>query len=74
MPKLVLMSRKPLGQTQLIVKTSRSSLDVGHDVSPRACAVFVNVTGSHVTFVAREFHVTMRLGLFLHLQLNANVL
>ena len=29
-----------------------SSLDVSHNVSPRACAVFVNVTGSQVTFIA----------------------
>ena len=57
MPKLVLKSRKPLGQTQIVTDSqdklsTRSSLDVGHDVSPRACTVFVNVTGSHVTFIA----------------------
>ena len=62
MPKLVLKSRKPLGQTKIVTdsqdkSSTRSSLDVCHDVSSRACAVFVNVTGSHVTFHAREFHV-----------------
>ena len=57
MPKLVLKSRKHLEQMQIVTgsqdKSSiRSSLDVGHDVSPRACAVFVNVVGSHMTFIA----------------------
>ena len=57
MPKLVLKSRKPLQQTQIVTgsqdKSSiRSSHDVSHDVSPRACAVFVNVAGSHMTFIA----------------------
>ena len=32
--------------------STRSSLDVVHDVSPHARVVFVNVTGSHVTFIA----------------------
>ena len=54
---VVLKSRKPLEQTQIVIgsqdKSSiQSSLDVRHDVSPRACAVFVNVTGSHMTFIA----------------------
>ena len=57
MPKLVLKSRKPLGQTQIVTDSQdkssmQSSLDVGYDVSLRACAVFVNVTKSHVTFIA----------------------
>ena len=57
MPKLVLKSRKPLEQTQIVtgsqdISSIQSSLDVGHDVSPRACAVFVNVAGSHMTFIA----------------------
>ena len=86
MPKLVLKSRKPLERTQIVTGTQdkssiRSSLDVGHDVSLRACAVFVNVAGSHMTFIARHCalltYSTMlayrHLGPFLPCQLNANV-
>ena len=57
MPKLVLKSRKPLDQTQIVTSSQdkssiRSALDVGHDVSPHACAVFVNVAESHMTYIA----------------------
>ena len=86
MPKLVLKSRKPLEQTQIVTgsqdKSSlRSSLDVGHDASPRTCAVFVNVAGSHMTFIACRALLTYStmlayrlLGPFSARQLNANVL
>ena len=87
MPKLVLKSRKPLEQTQIVTgrqdeSSLQSSLDVGHDASPRACAVFVNVAGSHMTFIACHrallTYSTMlafrHLGPFSARQLNVNVL
>ena len=60
MPKLVSKSRKHLGQMQIVTDKSstQSSLDVGHDVSPHACAVFVNVISFDIhCILAREFHV-----------------
>ena len=85
MPKLVLKSRKPLEETQIFTGSQanrQSSLDVGHDVSPCTCTVFVNVAGNHITFTA--YHRTLllystmlaycHLVLFSLCQHNANVL
>ena len=79
MPKLVLKHQEAFRSSQ-DKSSTRSSLDVSYIVGPRACAVFVNVAGSHMTFIACHHallsYSTMlaycHLGPFSLHQLNAN--